>query len=486
MAVLQECLEPLKSHDKFAASHFGRNLPHVISMRDLSLISQTATRPCPPAQLVVLGSDFLAGVYYQIPAREINGAGIFARIYSSAVTMTIYKPSAGKWVFAPRPFEPVVFAEASSPSIQVPKHHAKWFSPGSGAQIPVKVRTNGAPSGVFAREMRKQLKEVFLPEPPRGTALKTPTELLKWRWQQRKRELEVGGRPYFIKDNSRSDLSVFNETYVQGGYRSSIPAFRENSDTRHLLNLGGNNGMVARWALQQGIARVDLYEPSKEMFFIAWYNTLGLPVTVHQAAVGVNRARMQFCDQANTTRGSLRSCLAHHLDGRDVGNQYEVPVEPFNEVLQDCHDELIIDIEGGELPILLCPQTDYKRIRLLKGEISGVRLRKRFGSSGWMAFGKILANLRRAGFTHIKYDGMADKLCYWEGDVRTSGLDFKLMASRGRNVQNSGRNARYTIHWRDYKRRMARQVALSCDFARKHKFALCQKALCRSYRKVIR
>ena len=134
---------------------------------------------------------------------------------------------------------------------------------------------------------------------------------------------------------------------------------------------------------------------------------------------------MKFCDQTHTSRGSLRSCLACHLDGNVAGNQYEVTVLPFDSVLQDHHHELIIDIEGGELPILLNSNTNFKSLKLIKGEISGVRLRKKLGNSGWMAFGKILNNLRRAGFTHIKYDSLAEDVRYWQG----TGMRFFFVNS---------------------------------------------------------
>jgi len=136
-------------------------------------------------------------------------------------------------------------------------------------------------------------------------------------------------------------------------------------------------------------------------------------------------------DHTNDVAESLRTCVRRHNDRTENGDEYNVKLVSFNDILSPAHDVLQLDCEGSELDILLWPGTDYKHLRLLLVEISGKRLRDFYGVAGWRVFASILKQLDSHGFHHIHFDSLASNIAYWhDPHFRSKHLDIKLWAYR--------------------------------------------------------
>ena len=394
-----------------------------------------------PNLLNVAGSQIVAGVFKRCP-QYFSSRSIYLRLERSSVTMALfYEPglgeSSGQWVFSTHPVDAFCFAtlDVGGSAIRgVPLGRQRWvLGLPTKRSKPIKylqIRTMGDPDLSYLLFSPMAQVETVPANPSRKLSMQS----LLWRFKVGHTALSRQA-PVRMKDENRSDLVVFNAVWFTQSYfpwtRIEFMIFRgQIADT--WLDIGANNGLLARWALTQGARHVDCYEPCRENFAVLMMNTVYFDnIHIYPFAVGTRNGHTIMSDHTDDVAGSLRNCVKHHNNRKENGDEYKVRLVSFNDILTHAHDVLKLDCEGSELDILLCPGTDYKSLLLVLAEISGKRLRDFYGVAGWRVFGSILKQLDSHGFHHIHFDSLASNIAYWhDPSFGSKHLDIKLWAYR--------------------------------------------------------
>lgn len=160
------------------------------------------------------------------------------------------------------------------------------------------------------------------------------------------------------KKNEKFDAYLREGTWdhgIVGESRTYLPMGISNDDV--VMDVGGNIGTFARFALKQGAKRVLTFEPDAENFQVLLANNLdNIPsvVAIRAAIIGSEtKTQMRdgdefiefFLNESGSNKG-LHS-MVHHRGRPSV----RVPAVRFNEAqyrLSDPITALKIDIEGGE------------------------------------------------------------------------------------------------------------------------------------------
>jgi FkbM family methyltransferase len=158
-----------------------------------------------------------------------------------------------------------------------------------------------------------------------------------------------------------------------------------------VLDLGGNNGAFADWALNTFAAKVYAVEALPELAEALSRDTR---LTVMHAAVG---------SQTGTTTifRSPNRCASVHLNERDTANAVDIPAISFEDLCRrwklDQLDLVKIDIEGSELDLL-----EKTPIAILKsiGQIT-VEFHDFMEKSHRPAIRRICRRLEDAGFLMV-------------------------------------------------------------------------------------
>lgn len=187
----------------------------------------------------------------------------------------------------------------------------------------------------------------------------------------------------------RRDTEAFCELWVAGEYEPPTELRDRLSGIRTILDVGGNIGMFANWAIDRWPkAHVISIEPDPEntAVFRQWLVETRPPVQLVEACATTGAATMR------------------HIGGAGAGSQFSVDCGPVDsgpgvvpgvDIFEylDNADLVKMDIEGGEWPIL----ADSRLARL--SQIALVMEYHRVGAPSLPPFDAAKALLTTAGFT---------------------------------------------------------------------------------------